>query len=102
MQFIIYKEIKERFCDHLWLDVVSKCDLLQDSPVVFITEHVDEDDPELSKYRKLGPDGALHVSVKSEVGLSEVSCSTSLVASFVHFHELILDSELGYLFSHNK
>ncbi|PON56745.1 Ferrous iron transport protein B, partial [Parasponia andersonii] len=71
-QFIIYKEIKERFSDHLWLDVVSKCDLLRDSPVVFVTEDVDEDDNELSKYRKLGPDGAIHVSVKNEVGLNEL------------------------------
>lgn len=77
MQFIIYKEIKERFSDHLWLDVVSKCDLLQDSPVLFITEDADDNDVELLKYRKSGPDGALHVSVKNEVGLSEVSFSTS-------------------------
>ncbi|EXB70708.1 Nucleolar GTP-binding protein 1 [Morus notabilis] len=71
-QFIIYKEIKERFSDHLWLDVVSKCDLLQDSPVLFITEDADDNDVELLKYRKSGPDGALHVSVKNEVGLSEL------------------------------
>ncbi|GMN55447.1 hypothetical protein TIFTF001_024568 [Ficus carica] len=71
-QFIIYKEIKERFPDHLWLDVVSKCDLLQESPVLFITEDADDNDLKLSKYRKLGPDGALHVSVKNEVGLNEL------------------------------
>lgn len=76
MQFIIYKEIKERFPDHLWLDVVSKCDLLQESPVLFITEDANDSDLKLSKYRKLGPDGALHVSVKNEVGLNEVSFST--------------------------
>ncbi|XP_062101291.1 nucleolar GTP-binding protein 1 isoform X3 [Humulus lupulus] len=71
-QFIIYKEIKERFCDHLWLDVVSKCDLLQDSPVVFVTENADEDGLELAKYRKMGPDGALHVSITDEVALSKL------------------------------
>lgn len=64
--------MKERFPDHLWLDVVSKCDILQDSPVVFVTEKVDEKDPELSKYRKSGPDGSLFVSVMTEAGLSEV------------------------------
>ncbi|CAH2048969.1 unnamed protein product [Thlaspi arvense] len=71
-QYIIYKEIKERFSDHLWLDVVSKCDLLQESPVVFITEDTNADNPELAKYRRMGPDGAIPVSVKSEVGLNEV------------------------------
>lgn len=73
MQFVIYKEIKERFISHLWLDVVSKCDLLQDSPVVYSTDNVDDNDIELAKYCKVGPDGAIHVSVKSEIGLSEVS-----------------------------
>ncbi|XAR63310.1 hypothetical protein NMG60_11023203 [Bertholletia excelsa] len=71
-QYIIYKEIKERFSDHLWLDVVSKCDLLQESPVVFITEDTNADNPELAKYRRMGPDGAIPVSVKSEVGLNEL------------------------------
>lgn len=72
MQFVIYKGIKERFCDHLWLDVVSKCDLLQESPVVYATD-VDDNDLELEKYRKWGPDGAIHVSVKSKIGLYKVS-----------------------------
>ncbi|KAK4410936.1 Nucleolar GTP-binding protein 1 [Sesamum angolense] len=71
-QFIIYKEIKERFGDHLWLDVVSKCDLLSDSPVVFITEDSNADDFELAKYRRMGPDGALRVSVKTEAGIAEL------------------------------
>ncbi|KAK3037791.1 hypothetical protein RJ639_030710 [Escallonia herrerae] len=71
-QFIIYKEIRGRFDGHLWLDVVSKCDLLQESPVVFITEDTTTDHPELSKYRKMGPDGAIHVSVKSEAALNEL------------------------------
>ncbi|KAL5566122.1 hypothetical protein UlMin_029286 [Ulmus minor] len=71
-QFVIYNEIKERFSDHLWLDAVSKCDLLKDSPVVFITDNIDNSDLELAKYRKLGPDGAIHVSVTSDVGLTEL------------------------------
>ncbi|XP_048331035.1 nucleolar GTP-binding protein 1 isoform X1 [Ziziphus jujuba] len=71
-QFVIYKEIKERFCDHLWLDVVSKSDLLKESPVTFITEDFDDNDLELAKYRKSGPDGAIRVSLKSEIGLNEL------------------------------
>ncbi|XP_071706891.1 nucleolar GTP-binding protein 1 [Rutidosis leptorrhynchoides] len=71
-QFLIYKEIKERFNTHLWIDVVSKCDLLDESPVPYITEDVEADHFELIKYRKMGPDGALRVSVKSEVGLNEL------------------------------
>ncbi|XVF75010.1 hypothetical protein PTKIN_Ptkin13bG0154900 [Pterospermum kingtungense] len=71
-QFKIYTKIRERFDDHLWLDVVSKSDLLQESPVVFITEDGEVDHLELAKYRKLGPEGAIHVSVKSEEGLCEL------------------------------
>lgn len=72
MQFLIYKEIKERFSTHLWIDVVSKCDLLQESPVFYITEDAEADHSELLKYRTMGPEGALRVSVKSEVGINEV------------------------------
>lgn len=71
-QFIIYKEIKERFGNHLWLDVVSKCDLLNESPVVFITEDFSDNNVELAKYCRMGPDGALRVSVKTELGIDEV------------------------------
>ncbi|XP_022733699.1 nucleolar GTP-binding protein 1 isoform X5 [Durio zibethinus] len=72
-QFMIYKEIRERFENHLWLDVVSKCDLLQESPVVFITEDGEADHLELAKYRKIGPKGAIRVSIKSEEGLNELT-----------------------------
>lgn len=71
-QFVIYKDIRERFSNHLWLDVLSKCDLLEESPVLYVTEDVSSDDYELAKYRKMGPDGALRVSVKSEMGLDEL------------------------------
>ncbi|XP_057513469.1 uncharacterized protein LOC130795413 isoform X3 [Actinidia eriantha] len=71
-QFFIYKEVRKRFSNHLWLDVVSKCDLLQESPVTFITDDSDADHLELARYRKMGPDGAIHVSVKSEAGLNEL------------------------------
>lgn len=72
MQFSIYKEIKERFSGHLWLDVVSKFDLLKPSPVVYATEKPSPTEFELEKYRKSGPDGAIHVSVKTQQGLNEV------------------------------
>lgn len=67
VQFALYKEIRERFKDHLWLDVVSKCDLLQHPKGV-----IDEED-ELESYKVFGPRGAIRVSVKSEIGLVEVS-----------------------------
>ncbi|KAH6798310.1 P-loop containing nucleoside triphosphate hydrolases superfamily protein [Perilla frutescens var. frutescens] len=71
-QFTIYEEIKERFGDHLWIDVVSKCDLLSDSPVVFITEDSNADSLELANYRRMGPDGAIYASVKTKVGIDEL------------------------------
>lgn len=73
MQYMIYKDIKQRFDGRLWVDVISKSDLIQDSPVALITEEVNADDYEMSLYRKMGPAGALRVSVKSEEGLSEVT-----------------------------
>lgn len=72
MQFVLYKEMRERFSSHIWLDVVSKCDLLQASPVIFTTDDCNADNFELVRYRKIGPDGALNVSVKKEIGLQEV------------------------------
>lgn len=71
-QFSIYKEIKERFPAHLWLDVVSKADLLKTSPVVYATEDPSLTDHELEKYRKSGPDGAINVSVTTQKGLHEL------------------------------
>ncbi|XP_022980283.1 nucleolar GTP-binding protein 1 isoform X2 [Cucurbita maxima] len=71
-QLAIYKEMKERYGNHLWLNVVSKCDLLKESPVIFSTESYDHDDIELERYRRFGPDGALLVSVKNDVGLIEL------------------------------
>ncbi|KAF5744242.1 hypothetical protein HS088_TW08G00841 [Tripterygium wilfordii] len=71
-QFLIYKEIKARFSDHLWLDVVSKSDMLKESPVLFVTEDADADHPEMARYRKMGPSGAIRVSIKNEEGLHEL------------------------------
>ncbi|GAA0141926.1 hypothetical protein LIER_02955 [Lithospermum erythrorhizon] len=80
-QYLIYKEIRERFSGHLWLDVVSKCDLLQKAPTRFVTEVANADNLELANYRKTGPEGALHVSVINEVGLHELK---------TRVHELLL------------
>lgn len=71
-QFVIYKEIKQRFSNHLWLDVVSKCDILLEAPVIFVMEDSDTDNPELERYRKKGPEGAILVSVKDGKGLDEL------------------------------
>ncbi|XP_008788707.2 nucleolar GTP-binding protein 1 isoform X1 [Phoenix dactylifera] len=65
-QFITYKEIRERFEDHLWLDVVSKCDLLEDSPANILEDDV------AGRYKRFGPDGAIRVSIKNEVGVDEL------------------------------
>ncbi|GAB2222764.1 hypothetical protein Drorol1_Dr00016889 [Drosera rotundifolia] len=68
-QFIIYTEVKERFADHLWVDVVSKCDLLSESPAPFVSELSEVGQIELARYLASGPAGAIHVSVKSGRGL---------------------------------
>lgn len=72
LQFRIYKEMKERFKDYLWIDVVSKCDLLRGSQVIYAKEDRSSDDEEIIKYRETGPDESIHVSVKTEQGLNEV------------------------------
>ncbi|KFK42458.1 hypothetical protein AALP_AA2G259300 [Arabis alpina] len=71
-QFQIYKEIKERFKDYLWIDVVSKCDLLEGSPVIYAKEDQSSDEAEIIKYRERGPDESILVSVKTEQGLNEL------------------------------
>lgn len=86
-QFVTYKEIKERFIDHLWLDVVSKCDLLQGSPTIVI-----EDDDEVARYKKIGPSGAIHVSVKTELGVEELK---------LRVHDLLV-SQMTRIKSQNK
>ncbi|KAK8512120.1 hypothetical protein V6N13_097202 [Hibiscus sabdariffa] len=55
-QFMIYKEISKRFDNHLWLDKNGEADHL-----------------ELAKYRKIGPEGAIRVSVKTEEGVNELT-----------------------------
>lgn len=72
MQFSIYKEIREKFTGHLWLDAVSKSDLMKASPVVYATDEPCPAQLDMEKYRKSGPDGAINVSVKTQEGLDEV------------------------------
>uniref|UniRef100_A0A0D9X4M2 OBG-type G domain-containing protein n=1 Tax=Leersia perrieri TaxID=77586 RepID=A0A0D9X4M2_9ORYZ len=67
-QYITYKHIKERFGDRLWLDVISKSDLLdKKTPSEF-----DDTDDEVGTYRRLGPEGAIRVSVQGQVGVKEL------------------------------
>ncbi|XP_068656856.1 nucleolar GTP-binding protein 1 [Aristolochia californica] len=66
-QYLIYKEMRDRFKNYLWLDVVSKCDLLKNAP-----ESVNDDNDELARYKKVGPHGAIHVSVTSDAGINEL------------------------------
>ena len=63
MQFYIYNEIRERFGDRLWIDVVSKADLLSQSSGAYTAEEY---------YKATGPEGALHVSIKTNQGVDEV------------------------------
>ncbi|KAG7652326.1 Nucleolar GTP-binding protein 1 Rossman-fold domain [Arabidopsis thaliana x Arabidopsis arenosa] len=80
-QFRIYKEMKERFKDYLWIDAVSKCDLLGGSPVMYAKEDRSSDDAEIIKYRETGPDESIHVSVKTEQGLNELKNKVKEVLS---------------------
>nr|CAB3480082.1 unnamed protein product [Digitaria exilis] len=85
-QYITYKHIKERFGDRLWIDVISKCDLLgKKAPISF-----DDADEEVAQYRRFGPEGALRVSVQSEIGVKEVSYShASLILLKKRVHRLL-------------
>ncbi|KAI0491352.1 hypothetical protein KFK09_025612 [Dendrobium nobile] len=71
-QFVIYKDIKGRFGDHLWLDVVSKTDLMQEPPIDGISKDDGDDDDDVIRYKEFGPDDAIWVSVKTEAGISEL------------------------------
>jgi len=62
-QFYIYNEIRERFGDRLWIDVVSKADLLSQSSGAYTAEEY---------YKATGPEGALHVSIKTNQGVDEL------------------------------
>lgn len=62
-QFFIYNEIRERFGDRLWIDVVSKADLLSQSSGAYTAEE---------HYKATGPEGALHVSIKTNQGVDEL------------------------------
>ncbi|KAJ4762888.1 Nucleolar GTP-binding protein 1 [Rhynchospora pubera] len=65
-QFFIYKEIKEKYSNRLWLDVVSKCDLLEDFSTSACISN------ELDRYKAFGPEGAISVSVTNGMGIEEL------------------------------
>ncbi|XP_006659146.1 nucleolar GTP-binding protein 1 [Oryza brachyantha] len=67
-QYITYKHIKERFGDRLWLDVISKSDLLGNN----MSSESDDSDDEIGRYRRFGPEGAIRVSVQGQVGVKEL------------------------------
>uniref|UniRef100_A0A803M4I8 Nucleolar GTP-binding protein 1 n=1 Tax=Chenopodium quinoa TaxID=63459 RepID=A0A803M4I8_CHEQI len=94
-QFTTYMEIKERFSNHLWIDVVSKCDILPESPSSFITEDLAADNSDLARYRLFGPEGAIRVSVKSGLGLDELKqkVHNMLISQSARIKSEIIDPE---------
>ncbi|KAF0900673.1 hypothetical protein E2562_034379 [Oryza meyeriana var. granulata] len=81
-QYITYKHIKERFGDRLWLDVISKSDLLDKNA----SSEIDDADDEVGRYRRFGPEGAIRVSVQGEVGIKEVSNPRDIVTQNHQFN----------------
>ncbi|MCO5601589.1 hypothetical protein L7F22_055712 [Adiantum nelumboides] len=67
-KLLLYKEIKEKFHQRPWLDIVSKADLLLHSSSSSTEMHVDS----LEFYKAFGPEGALHVSVQTGLGIDEL------------------------------
>ncbi|WVZ94975.1 hypothetical protein U9M48_040795 [Paspalum notatum var. saurae] len=62
-QYITYKHIKERFGDRLWIDVISKCDLLgKKEPLSF-----EDADEEVAHYRRFGPEEKVHQLLTSQM-----------------------------------
>ena len=66
-QFALYKDIKERFAERPWVDVISKADLLPPPPP---TAELPTDDSDM--YKISGPRGALKVSVQTGENLDKV------------------------------
>ncbi|KAL5220428.1 hypothetical protein ABZP36_025141 [Zizania latifolia] len=67
-QYITYKHIRERFNDRLWIDVISKSDLLDKNT----SSKFEDADDEVERYRRFGPEGAIQVSVTGEIGIKEL------------------------------
>ncbi|GLJ07098.1 hypothetical protein SUGI_0058190 [Cryptomeria japonica] len=63
-QFLLYNEMRERFGNRLWMDVVSKADLLSNSSSASYTTE--------NNYKLVGPEGSLHVSIKTNQGINEL------------------------------
>lgn len=83
-QFRLYSELKHRFGDRMWIDAVSKADLLgipEGDPVVLQPEEREGEGAgedwegglvPFEVYRRQGPPGALRVSTETEQGLEEL------------------------------
>lgn len=67
-QLLLYKEIKEKFHERPWVDVVSKADLLPQSSCTL----ADLPSHSLEFYKVFGPEGSLHVSVQTGTGVNEL------------------------------
>ncbi|KAJ3673143.1 hypothetical protein LUZ60_006517 [Juncus effusus] len=72
-QYTTYREIKEKYGDKLWLDVISKCDILEESSSYKSSFN--------EEYQKIGPDDAIRVSVTTGEGLDKLKARV---------HELLL------------
>lgn len=55
---------------------------MQKFPLSAVVNDGDEDEDEVGRYKRLGPDGAIWVSVKSEQGVNEVSPAKGYSAFF--------------------
>lgn len=73
-QFALYKDIKERFAERPWVDVISKADLLPPPPP---TAELPTDDSDM--YKISGPRGALKVSVQTGQNLDKVGIILTLI-----------------------
>lgn len=81
-QLLLYKEIKDRFQDRPWLDVVSKADLLPQNSGS--KDALPSDSEEF--YKLFGPEGSMHVSVQTGLGVEQLKQRTLSLLS-EHFLE---------------
>ncbi|CAM6040221.1 unnamed protein product [Sphagnum compactum] len=86
-QFLIYNEMKERFADRPWLDVVSKGDLLSPAP-----PPTELSSNNLELYALSGPARAIRVSVQTGQGLDEL---VQRVHSLLSAHSKSLHENIG-------
>lgn len=67
-QLLLYKELKEKYHERPWVDVVSKADLLPQNSCTFTDLLSDS----LEFYKVFGPAGSLHVSVQTGMGIKQL------------------------------